>query len=408
MASTTNYGWTTPDNTGFVKDGALAIRTLGTSADSTVYTLDQDNLKKTVLDAKGDLIAASANDTPARLAVGSNGQMLVADSTTSTGLRYRDDNAAAKNKIINGDMALAQRGTSISVSSVSYTLDRWFATPFGSGGTYTIAQGTTSAPTNFSNYARVFSNNATLINMIFCTSIETKDVVKLAGKTVTVSFYYRNELNATGTWAFAAYSSTSIDAKAYIGSGTSISGSGVTLSNTATWTRITHTFTVPANATSLGLQFATFNNVVSGAEIQITGVQLEEGAVASAFQTQSGSIGGELALAQRYYTRLNYTNANAVVCGGQSASTTQLYGTPIAFPVQMRVIPSAAVSALTHFTAFKFSPSGLFISSAVTLNVAINSVAFYPMTVATGLASDDSVTVIANTTSAFIEMSAEL
>lgn len=37
MATTTNYGWTTPDNTGYVKDGALAIRTLGNAIDSTLY-----------------------------------------------------------------------------------------------------------------------------------------------------------------------------------------------------------------------------------------------------------------------------------------------------------------------------------------------------------------------------------
>jgi hypothetical protein len=36
MATTTNFGWITPDNTALVKDGALAIRTLGSSADSTV------------------------------------------------------------------------------------------------------------------------------------------------------------------------------------------------------------------------------------------------------------------------------------------------------------------------------------------------------------------------------------
>lgn len=37
MATTTNYGWTTPDNTALVKDGASAIRTLGSSIDTTVF-----------------------------------------------------------------------------------------------------------------------------------------------------------------------------------------------------------------------------------------------------------------------------------------------------------------------------------------------------------------------------------
>jgi len=36
MATTTNFGWSTPDDTALVKNGASAIRTLGSSADTTV------------------------------------------------------------------------------------------------------------------------------------------------------------------------------------------------------------------------------------------------------------------------------------------------------------------------------------------------------------------------------------
>jgi len=39
MATTTNYSWTTPDNTAYVKDGASAIRTLGSSVDSTLFSV---------------------------------------------------------------------------------------------------------------------------------------------------------------------------------------------------------------------------------------------------------------------------------------------------------------------------------------------------------------------------------
>ena len=38
MATTTNYGWTTPDDTALVKDGAAAIRTLGSSIDTSLNT----------------------------------------------------------------------------------------------------------------------------------------------------------------------------------------------------------------------------------------------------------------------------------------------------------------------------------------------------------------------------------
>jgi hypothetical protein len=40
MATTTNYNWTTPDDTDLVKDGASAIRTLGSSIDTTTKALN--------------------------------------------------------------------------------------------------------------------------------------------------------------------------------------------------------------------------------------------------------------------------------------------------------------------------------------------------------------------------------
>ena len=108
MPTTSNFGWTTPADTDLVKDGALAIRTLGNGIDTSMAELKGGTtgqvLSKTsntdmdftwiavdpltILDAKGDLISATAADTPARLAVGTNGQVLTADSTTSTGLKW--------------------------------------------------------------------------------------------------------------------------------------------------------------------------------------------------------------------------------------------------------------------------------------------------------------------------------
>ncbi len=113
MATTTNFGWETPDDTDLVKDGAAAIRTaLGgvdtsfvdlkggttgqvlskasnTDLDFTWVAQDDSNaIQNAIVDAKGDLIAATAADTPARLAVGTNGQVLTADSAEATGLKW--------------------------------------------------------------------------------------------------------------------------------------------------------------------------------------------------------------------------------------------------------------------------------------------------------------------------------
>ncbi len=84
MASTPIYNWPTPDNTGLVKNGALDIRTLGDAIDTTMGTMTP----KSLVDAKGDLVTATADNTPARLAVGANGETLVADSSQSTGLKW--------------------------------------------------------------------------------------------------------------------------------------------------------------------------------------------------------------------------------------------------------------------------------------------------------------------------------
>jgi hypothetical protein len=70
--------------------GQVLSKASNTDMDFTWVTSDDANaIQNAIVDAKGDLIAASAADTPARLAVGANNTMLVADSTTATGLAYK-------------------------------------------------------------------------------------------------------------------------------------------------------------------------------------------------------------------------------------------------------------------------------------------------------------------------------
>jgi hypothetical protein len=116
MATTTpNYGWTVPTSTDLVKDGATAIETLGDAVDATVFANASAAINKTIVDAKGDLIAATASDTVARLAVGANDTVLMADSTAATGLKWGTIAAGGMTQLATGSLS----GSSVSITSIS-------------------------------------------------------------------------------------------------------------------------------------------------------------------------------------------------------------------------------------------------------------------------------------------------
>jgi hypothetical protein len=119
MATTTNYSWTTPDDTALVKNGAAAIRSLGTAIDTTVFNNASAGIAKTIVDAKGDLIAATAADTVSRLAVGTNGQYLAANSSAATGLEWQTISAGGMTLL--STTTLSGASTTISSISGSYT-----------------------------------------------------------------------------------------------------------------------------------------------------------------------------------------------------------------------------------------------------------------------------------------------
>jgi hypothetical protein len=120
MASTTNYNWSTPDDSALVKDGASAIRSLGTAIDTTVFNNASAAIAKTIVDAKGDLIVATAADTVARLASSaSNGDLLTVDTSTATGLKWAAP-AAGGGMTLLSTTTLSGLTTSITGISQSY------------------------------------------------------------------------------------------------------------------------------------------------------------------------------------------------------------------------------------------------------------------------------------------------
>lgn len=127
MATTTNYGWTTPDNTALVKDGASAIRTLGSSIDTTLKAQIDAQIPDSLLTTKGDLIAATGASTPARLAVGTNDQVLIADSTAATGLKWGTPAGGGMTLLSTTTLS----GATVTISSINQTYKSLIAYVYG-------------------------------------------------------------------------------------------------------------------------------------------------------------------------------------------------------------------------------------------------------------------------------------
>jgi hypothetical protein len=266
---------------------------------------------------------------------------------------------AAKNKIINGDFAINQRSFSsqaVTAEQKNYTFDRFYFLNIVSGTTTCSAQTFTAgtAPvagyegTNFIRLASTGQSNG-FSGSFIAQSIE--DVRTLSGQTVTVSFWAKAN---SGTPKVA------IELRQNFGAGgsTAVEIADSVTTSTA-WTRYTKTFnvasvagkTIGANSTlelnlwtSAGVLFAsrTASIGIQTTTIDFWGIQVEAGSVATPFTTASGTIGGELALCQRYYYRVNNdANGNAFFFGNGIGFNSTNVSYNVQVPVTMRVGPTS-------------------------------------------------------------------
>ena len=403
---TSNFGWQMPTSTDLVTDLPADFETFGQAVDTSLADLkggttgqvlskasntdmdftwvaqdDSNAIQNAIVDAKGDLIAASAADTPARLAVGTNGQVLTADSTAATGLAWATPSttggqyAAGKNKFINGDMSIAQRGAAavtVSAGARFFSIDRTFGQLNGAGA-FTVEQVVDApAAANASQYSlkavvttadtSIAANDQYWLGQI----IEAQNFASFqfgtaSAQTVTISFWVKSSI--TGTFGIDIRNSAAD--RSYVSTYTisaantweyktvTIAGdtSGTWLKDTGVGARIEWVLSAGTDfQTGSANSWTASNDMTTSAQtnfmgtlsnsFQITAIQIEQGSTATAFQTATGNLASELSACQRYYYRVTATQAYSDFANGYNPSSSEgAYVVP--FPVQMRTTPTA-------------------------------------------------------------------
>ena len=281
-----------------------------------------------------------------------------------------------RNRIINGNMYVAQRATSATVTagtgvptaSTGYPcVDRFFV--YSTGANVTAAQVAGSgANKNLLQITGAASVTAVGIGQ----RIEQLNSYDLAGQTCTLSVNIANSLLTTVTWT-ASYATTA-DTFGTIGTPTKTQISTGTFTVTSTLTQYTVNIAVPAAATT-GVEILFTVGAQTSGTWTVGNVQLEPGSVVTPYERQIYS--DQFAQCQRYFTKLGGDVANDVLFGGYGTGGGGSY-VSMAFPVKMRGSPSGAivgtwtVSNCGQPTVFATGTSTISFSSVVTVTGAFN------------------------------------
>jgi hypothetical protein len=361
--------------------------------------------------ANGDVYSASdVNDT--------NGTVNLVGQTTNF--------YAGKNKIINGDFRVNQRQFTSTTSNGIFGLDRWQLVTDGTGGTTTYSVQTFTpgaAPVagyEGATFARLLTSAFTGTNTVVALTNKMEDVRTFAGQTVTVSFWAKA---ASGTPKVFTYLSQNF------GTGGSPSAQVITTASatqtiTTSWARYSFTIAVPSisgktigtSGSNLNFSFlvscgsaagAPFSDVgIQNNTFDLWGVQIEAGSTATAFQTATGTIQGELAACQRYYFRTGGSTAyETVVPFAWFPSTTQIRG-QVAAPVPMRTVPSAL--DFSTLQGVSVSTGSLYTLSGGVLNELGNQLFLVTFTLTGGVTGQIGYMRTNNSTSGYLGFSAEL
>jgi hypothetical protein len=285
--------------------------------------------------------------------------------------------SGAKNRVLNSNMSVWQRGTSFANPANGYTADRWLGSNATAG---TITRQVTGDTTNlpfiqycmrYQRTAASTSTSALNINQ----SMETVNSIPLAGKAVVLSFYARagaNYSSASNGFNVQLLSGTGTDQNGYL---TVYTGNAAAITQTATltttWQRFTYTGTFPSTATEVAITMGYTPVGTAGANdyFEITGVQLEAANSVSNYAPNGATYQAELAACQRYYWRNTATNANgAMIPSAFAYSATTAIGT-MSCPVTMRTSPTVLETSGLNFRKFDdtvYSMSALTFDSSKT------------------------------------------
>jgi hypothetical protein len=267
---------------------------------------------------------------------------------------YDDGALSNRNLIINGNLSVAQRNGTSSVTHTSgaltYNADRWFVFADGASVTGQIVTGTNTG--THRAYKITGASGVTSLN--FAQRIESLNVKHLDGKKVTVSFKMYASQSLSGVSATLFFCSA--DDTGY---GTSNVSNSLTVNSGLN--TYEETFTLPSVASrGFELAIAFGSNLPSGATVEIAQVQLEVGDTATPFEHRS--YGDELARCMRYYQKPSGRQIQGVM------ETTTIAQAQIPFLTAMRAAPTltrlanstwgSAGGDLTNTASYNFSGTG--------------------------------------------------